>query len=232
METKAFRVDWYFHDAFVDFSILEAEEIGVLVQIINLIYIRGGSVDNNPKYIGKHCNLGKARCTRVINSLIHKGQIYLDESGEISKKRCELELKAIAKRRKKSSENGKKGAETRWGDEEFQRDSDGQAINGGMANTSTKNNTNINTTPLNPPTPPSRGEGGKPANCLPRGYNIEHHLNDEGRDAARSAALGQDMHGLMGIYNEGINTGKRAPPIYPNKAFPAWCLKYNKGKSF
>ncbi|MCG8345029.1 MAG: hypothetical protein MI685_07710 [Chlorobiales bacterium] len=51
MSVKTFRVDWYPAAAHYDFSRLEAEEIAVLMQIINAIYIENGPIDNDPDHI-------------------------------------------------------------------------------------------------------------------------------------------------------------------------------------
>lgn len=226
MSVKTFRVDWYPHAAFIDFSTLGAEEIGVLIQIINLNYIKIGPVDNDPKFIGKNCNIGASKCTRIINRLIHNGNLCLTEDGKIFKKRCLLELENVQTRRDNSSKNGQKGAESRWRNEQDQVDGDGTGISDQMASTSTRTRINTKIPPYNPPAA-NKAEGALNGSA---GFNIEYLLNDEGRAAAMVAAPGWDIHFLIRVYNEGVHTGKREAPRDPNKAFPAWCALYCKGK--
>lgn len=82
---------------------------------------------------------------------------------------------------------------------------------------------NSNLTPPNPPRPEGEGvlKNGK-------GYRVDHHLNDDGIAKARSVAKGWDIHYLMRVYDGGV--AERGIPNNPNKAFPAWCAKYTKGK--
>jgi uncharacterized protein YdaU (DUF1376 family) len=113
MTTKTFWIPWHPNDAFIDFSRLKAEEIGVLVQIINLVYIKQGPIDNDPKFIGKNCNIQQAKCSRIISKLIESGHLFLLENNKIFQKRCETVLNDIKERRDFNSKNGKKGAEKR-----------------------------------------------------------------------------------------------------------------------
>lgn len=62
-------------------------------------------------------------------------------------------------------------------------------------------------------------------------YDVNLHLNDTGRAYARLNAPDWDMYYLIRVYNEGIASGKRAPPDNANAAFPSWCKLYTKGKS-
>lgn len=61
------------------------------------------------------------------------------------------------------------------------------------------------------------------------GFDVIQKLSDDGLQAARRAAPGWDIYYLAGIYNGGIE--KRGIPRIPDKAFPAWCGSYTKGKS-
>ena len=229
MNCKTFRVDWYPHQAFVDFSELTAEEIGVLIQIINLIYIHNRPIENDPKFIGKSCDMRRHRCGTIINSLIQKGAIYLTKEGKISKHRCELELETVGKRRRKYAENGKKGADSRWGNEEKQALSDGKAISNNDASTST------DTSHKKPKTSTSSiaqqeygglerfGSNSKPPACGSTLFDIDKLLSDKAREQARQAAPGLGQQELMRSYNDWIRSGKVDPPKYPDKAYPEWC---------
>lgn len=209
MNDKAFRVDWYARDSFMDFAQLKADEIGVLMQIINLIYSHNGPIDNDPKFIGKICGIRAAKCKTIVSALILKDHIFITPEGKIFKRRCERALLAIEERREKSSKSGKKGAEIKWGIQEKQYDDNSGAIKEGMASTSTYKSTNKNTS------------------TLP--YDIDRYLTDKARQEAREAAPGWDQQHLMRVYNEWINDGREIPSN-PNKAYPSWCRSYTGGK--
>ena len=189
--SKAFRVDWYPRDSFIDFSRLEAEEIGVLIQIINLIYSHNKAIDNDPKFIGKTCNITRARCARIIECLLIKEEIYLDNEGKIHKKRCKESLKEIEERREKYSKCGKKGSETRWGIEQNQIDKNEGAILSTKASTNprTLKETNISTH---------------------TNYDIERFLTDQDRQLFQGQCPGHDIHFYIREFNADINSGKRS----------------------
>lgn len=62
------------------------------------------------------------------------------------------------------------------------------------------------------------------------GYDVLQHIRDTTYEAAKRNAPGWDFQNLIRIYNEGIRNGERTPAINANLAFPAWVLKYTKGK--
>lgn len=97
---KSFRFDWHPKDAFADFMGMSAEQIGVQMQIINLILIRGERIDNDPKWIGQAIrDMGPAKCRRIISELVSMGAIYIDNDGKIGQKRAEIEFKNTRNRR-------------------------------------------------------------------------------------------------------------------------------------
>lgn len=67
-----------------------------------------------------------------------------------------------------------------------------------------------------------RGSGSRPFDVIPR-------LSDDGLAAAKRAAPGWDIYHLAGIYNAG-SAQRGGAPNAPDKAFPAWCKSYTKGK--
>jgi len=204
---KAFRVDWYPHQSFFDFSKLEVTEIAVLMQIINLIYIENAPIENNPAHIGKNCNITKGRCSRTIDKLIEKKQIFIDKEGLINKTRCVNELDAIKKRRRNASENGRKGSEKRWETKQNQYDNNGKSISDNIASTSTLSETNNNT----------------------RTYNIEDFITDTTREKFRKDNPAADIHFYICEFNKEINNKKRDTPSYnPAAAFLSWSKKYSK----
>lgn len=237
MATKTFWIPWNPKDAFIDFSELKADEIGVKMQIINLIYTHLGPIDNDPKHIGKSCNIQQSKCRKIINGLINKKHIFLTNDGKIYQKRCKIELEYVQEKREIRSKSGKKGAESRWETQQFQGTRNGQVIPIGMANTSTNMRHRKSTI--------TSGEVAYQGSALRRfgstdtaptngctGYNIDHHLSDKGRERARRAAPGWDQQShLMPLYNEWIqNEHNGEPPKNPNAAYPAWCKSFTGGK--
>jgi len=76
------------------------------------------------------------------------------------------------------------------------------------------------------PSPESKPQRGG----LKRKYEVGFHLNDDGWQRAKEAAPGWDKYHLAQKFDDNVNTGKFARPTHPNKAFPAWCATYTKGK--
>ena len=223
MASRNYWVPWYPKDALIALSQLKPDESAVLMQIINLIYAREEPIENDPYHIGKLCNMQRAKCIRIIESLVQKNQIYITEDGRISKNRCEEELREIRKKREKSSESGKKGAEKRYGIKENQEVSDGDAISDEMANTNTNKNQKEKT---NTSGEAARQEGG--GNQRP--YSIQLYLSDSDLSEARKHAPKWDIYSLMRDYDRGINQGTREPPDYPAKAFIGWVKAKTKSK--
>jgi len=238
MATKAFRVDWYPRESFMDFAMLHAEEIGVLMQIINLIYSKNGPINNDPKHIGKSCGLTQKKCERIIHRLIQKGHLKEIHPDKLYNKRCDIELKDWKERVEKYSKNGQKGAEKRWQTQENQIVSDGQAIFDSMASTSTNNQYIINTGTGTADRSAWQEGGdlsrfGQKAVTEPspsKLFNIEDYLDDEDRRRAREAAPLWDQQLLIRTYNNWINGGNRPIPDKPALAYIGWCKKYTKGK--
>lgn len=89
------------------------------------------------------------------------------------------------------------------------------------------NNTNSTNKNIKPPLPPIEEKVG--FKKFEGGVNkLVSMLSDKALDLAKKNAPGWSIYYLMEIYIEGIN--KRGFPDDINKAFPAWCTKYTKGK--
>ena len=228
MSCKTFRVDWYPADALIDLSELNSEQRGVYIQLINLIYVRNRSLENDPKYICKHCSMGPKRCRTIIKQLLEKGKIFLTEDQKIMQKRCEKELNNINERRKKRSENGKKGAGERWETDKKQVDKNGDTIIGGMASTNTSQSHSCNTDTSSD----GCDQGGDETNVLSLPhrpvYDIGEHLSNSARLDAIENSNGMDQQHLIRVYNKRINNRQTEPPNSPDKAYPAWCKSYTK----
>lgn len=113
MTDKSFRYDWYPKEAHTDFMELTAEEIGVLMQICNLMYIKSAPIENDPKWIARSIDeMGIAKCRNVIKSLEKKGHISIiidDENNEkISKKMVNNQIEIVNNRRTNSPKNSEK----------------------------------------------------------------------------------------------------------------------------
>jgi hypothetical protein len=114
-DSKIFRIPWFPNQAYLDFSRLDPNEIGVLMQIINLIYMNQGPIANDPKWISKSFyDFGTAKTKNVINSLIEKGHLQTTLKGFLTQKRAQSMLETVSKSREYYSEMGSKGAETRY----------------------------------------------------------------------------------------------------------------------
>lgn len=72
------------------------------------------------------------------------------------------------------------------------------------------------------PLPPLKLNGKK--------FDVKNLVSDDGWMDARAHAPGWDINFLAEKYNDWVNNGHDVPK-YPNKAFPAWCKSYTKGKS-
>lgn len=93
-----------------------------------------------------------------------------------------------------------------------------------------QSNTPFNTSGVKTPPLPPKGKKQEGVLKKDKGkFDIISELNDRGLDNAKLNAPGWDIYYLAEIYNEGVVSGKRRPPDYPNAAFPAWCKSYTKG---
>ena len=59
-------------------------------------------------------------------------------------------------------------------------------------------------------------------------WEVMHHLTEKGLQRAREACDGWDIYYLAGVYNQAVK--KMGIPNNADAAFPAWCVKYTKGK--
>jgi uncharacterized protein YdaU (DUF1376 family) len=113
-DSKIFRIPWFPNQAYLDFSRLDPHEIGVLMQIINLIYMNQGPIENDPKWISRSfINFGTAKTRNCIEKLIDIGALFINYEGKISQKMSEKQLKNVQNSREFYSEMGSKGAESR-----------------------------------------------------------------------------------------------------------------------
>lgn len=219
---RKWDIPWNAPAALIDFAKLEAEEIAVSIQIINLIYAQGGPIENDPEAIKTYIKkMGRKTCEKVIHNLIHKGAFVLENNKIISKKCAE-----ILKKREESFQTfslfGKKGAETKAKNKQNQDDLFSPPKDGLQPDSSiTSSSDSSLKTSL--PSLSARGVGSG-------GFSIFDVMTEEGEREARRAAPGWDLRHLCGIFDGKVRAGTFTAPNDPDTAFPAWCAKYTKGK--
>ncbi len=212
---RKWDIPWNAPAALIDFAKLEAEEIAVSIQIINLIYAQGGPIDNDPEAIKTYIKkMSRKTCEKVIHSLIHKGAFFLENSKLFSKKCAEV-LEKREENFKTFSLFGKKGAETRDRNKQNQGEmfspaSDRLQPDSSLSDSSIKTSL------------PSVTTGGS--------FSIFEVMTEEGQREARRAAPGWDIRHLCGIFDGKVKAGTFTAPKDPDRAFPAWCAAYTKGK--
>jgi uncharacterized protein YdaU (DUF1376 family) len=143
--TKIFRIDYYPSQAYMDFSRMNANEIAVIIQIINLIYMNQGAIENDPKWISRSItDMGSSKCRNIIKNLVEKGDIILQNDGKIHKKMCQNQLKTVENRRENASNSGKKGAEIKHENKQNQTLKSSNPKKSAQASTSTSTSTSNN----------------------------------------------------------------------------------------
>lgn len=89
---------------------LTLEEKGAYSIVLDLIYDRGGPIDDDPAWLARVCGCSTRRWKTIRLRLIEFGKITA-ENGRITNKRAEKQIEKRAKEARKLSENGAKGAE-------------------------------------------------------------------------------------------------------------------------
>ncbi len=110
---------WYrrFPDNFIAGTVgLSLEEKGAYGLVIDLIYVRGGPVPDEPRYIAGVCNCSVRKWNAIRARLINLGKLEM-VNGCLMNPRAEEELQIAARSAQERAENGAKGgnksAETR-----------------------------------------------------------------------------------------------------------------------
>jgi uncharacterized protein YdaU (DUF1376 family) len=102
---------WYrrFPDNFIAGTVgLSLEEKGAYSLILDLIYVRGGPVPDEPRYISGVCNCSVRKWNAIRQRLIDLGKIEVVD-GRLMNRRAEKELENAAKTAEELAENGAKG---------------------------------------------------------------------------------------------------------------------------
>ena len=88
---------------------LTAKEHAVFSVVLDLIYLHGGSVNNDPRWIaGWITDMGAAAVRKAVASLEERGKIII-EGDQITQKRAKTEAKTKENLRETARKNGEKG---------------------------------------------------------------------------------------------------------------------------
>jgi uncharacterized protein YdaU (DUF1376 family) len=102
---------WYrrFPDNFIAGTVgLTLEEKGAYSLVLDLMYVRGGPVPDEPRYIAGVCNCSVRKWNAIRQRLLDLGKITVVD-GFLSNARAEKELENAAKDARELAENGAKG---------------------------------------------------------------------------------------------------------------------------
>jgi len=102
---------WYrrFPDNFIAGTVgLTLEEKGAYSLVLDLIYVRGGPVPDEPRYIAGVCNCSVRKWNAIRQRLIDLGKIAAID-GRLMNPRAEKELEISAKTAEERAESGSKG---------------------------------------------------------------------------------------------------------------------------
>ena len=89
---------------------MKAAHHAVYGVVVDLCYVHGGAVNNDPKWIaGWIGDMGSAAVRKAIADLIEMGKLFVDDDGNLSQKRAKNEAKTRENLRENAAENGRKG---------------------------------------------------------------------------------------------------------------------------
>jgi uncharacterized protein YdaU (DUF1376 family) len=110
---------WYrrFPDNFIAGTVgLTLEEKGAYSLVLDLMYVRGGPVPDEPRYIAGVCNCSVRKWNAIRSKLIELGKIHVVDgflTNERAEKEIEISLKDAQERAENGAKGGTKSAETR-----------------------------------------------------------------------------------------------------------------------
>ena len=102
---------WYrrFPDNFIAGTVgLTLEEKGAFSLLLDLMYVRGGPVPDEPRYIAGACNCSVRKWNAIRSKLIELGKIHVVD-GFLTNKRAEKEIEISLKDARERAESGSKG---------------------------------------------------------------------------------------------------------------------------
>ena len=209
MESDNFWIQWEYHTFLRYFATHPPEKAIVLLQILNLVFIADGPIRFDPRVIGGVChNMQGAKCRRIIEHLVATGELRRIGDDLISHGFADRLLEKRREKRKKASENGKKGRDIQLRTQAIQRLSQGQARYGVGHIIQSEEDLEISLIDKLPP------------------YDIGFHLTDDDRIHIGRISNGSDVQYLIRTFNEAVSSGKLERPQFPTKAFFGWVKKY------
>lgn len=102
---------WYrrFPDNFIAGTVgLTLEEKGAYSLVLDLMYVRGGPVPDEPRYIAGVCNCSVRKWNAIRQRLLDLGKLYVVD-GYLTNDRAEKEIENSLKDAQERAENGAKG---------------------------------------------------------------------------------------------------------------------------
>lgn len=235
-----------FTDALIaDTNHLSHEEFGLYMRVLILMWRTPGCrIPNDKNWIEKRLAYAAAG---PLFSNYNKIEETLSEFCQCdgnwwTQKRLSKEYEYVKNQRVSQSEKAKK----RWNSENDEKTPPKKSVSRKpLKNNKSKGNSAYapHSTPpkdLKSPLPPSRKPRGRLdppdedldfENLEGGGFDILHHLDDQGLADAKAAAPGWDVYFHARTYNQVVNSGRFEVPRNPAKAFAAWCKSYRKGQS-
>jgi len=216
-----------FTDSFsADTQHLDDAEVGRYMRLLIITWRSPGCrIPNDPDWIAKRLRVDPLNYSKLIAPII--SEFYKDDgAGWLTQKRLKKEWEYTIEKREKNAS----AAKARWQKEKVPC----ERISKRNAPTPTP----TPTPSYKPPTPLEGGTaspgvfkktGGKGGASAPGGtFDIETHLSDDDRAAAKASAPGADIHWLIREYNASVNSSKRDRPARPAAAFIGWCKVFYK----
>lgn len=121
---------WYrrFPDNFIAGTVgLTLEEKGAYSLLLDLMYVRGGPVPDEPRYIAGVCNCSVRKWNAIRSRLIELRKIEL-VNGHLTNHRAEEELENSAKVERERAENGAKGGNKKAENNAVSKENKGLAV--------------------------------------------------------------------------------------------------------
>lgn len=110
---RIFRIDFFPHEWLTGTSMLTPEERGIYIQIVMLMYVKRGPIQNDAKWIGRVSNCSTRLAAATIQKLVDAEKISIIEGNLLTQKRVETVVYNIKKHAEKSVKAGRKSAELR-----------------------------------------------------------------------------------------------------------------------
>jgi len=216
-------------------SDLSPLEFGIYTRLFLASYTRDLPNDNEKLARIARCKISEIKkCRKIIDAKFIKIENFLKNN------RAEKERD----RYKKISEKNKNNASERWKIKDsvmpvaYQPQTESDANRNAIALLPNNQHLTPNNGIIKTPTPTPRGEfkkigdlgsevGAKKNLSV---IDVIGQLQTEQIQEIQRVVNGWDIEHLAKVYVDGINSGMREAPNSIPKAFPAWCVKYTKGK--